>query len=147
MDHYPEVNILERECPREDWASSRHHSDSSDNKASIRTSLDEKSDSQESLPPPQYTSFPTPSIESEEKQHSRSDSVHEISNDDAETKAEIIEAVTALYADAPPPYSKKQYEGKSEEQKRIMRMRDYARALSRMMGRQLVSGLNRDAQE
>jgi hypothetical protein len=62
--------------------------------------------------------------------------VHSASN--TETK---IEADFAQYTDAPPPYSSKQYEGKSEEQQHRMRVADYAKELNRQMGRQLVKGL------
>ncbi|KAH7380158.1 hypothetical protein BKA66DRAFT_368563, partial [Pyrenochaeta sp. MPI-SDFR-AT-0127] len=63
------------------------------------------------------------------------------SDTEKSTKPLPIEAELARYMDAPPPYSEKQYEGKSEEEQSNMRKRDYARELSRMMGRQLVRGL------
>lgn len=56
-------------------------------------------------------------------------------------KVERLEAEYARYTDAPPPYSEKAYEGKSEAESTKMRMGDYAKELSRMMGRQLVRGL------
>lgn len=147
MDHYPEFNVSERECPREDWSSSRHDSASSINKAAIQHSIETKSDSQESDAPPQYTSFPTPSIHSEAQPVSRSDSVYDTSSDEKDIKSNSIEAEYARYTDAPPPYSAKQYEGKSEEERSSMRKRDYARELSRMMGRQLVRGLKSEKTE
>ncbi|KAF2828437.1 hypothetical protein CC86DRAFT_273672, partial [Ophiobolus disseminans] len=50
----------------------------------------------------------------------------------------------AHFTDAPPPFSEKQYEGKSEEQQTKMRRADYAKEINRMMGKQLVAGLKSD---
>lgn len=52
-----------------------------------------------------------------------------------------IDAEYAQYTDAPPPFSEKQYEGKSEEEQTQMRKDDYAKEIKRMMGKQLVRGL------
>jgi hypothetical protein len=69
----------------------------------------------------------------------RNDSAN--STTDETAKSRHIEAEYSQYTNAPPPYSEKQYEGKSEEQQTQMRMTDYAKELKRMMGRQLVRGL------
>jgi hypothetical protein len=131
MDNYPQFDVSEREC------SSRPDSTSSSiNKVSLQHSLDNKTSQDGHLALPQYTSFPPPSNASEQEQL-RNDSVHSTLSTD-ETK---IEAECARYTDAPPPYSEKQYEGKSEEQQTKMRMADYAKELKRAMGRQLVRGL------
>lgn len=58
-----------------------------------------------------------------------------------DVKSHSVEAEYKRYIDAPPPYSEKAYEGKSEEEQTNMRMKDYARELSRIMGRQLVKDL------
>jgi hypothetical protein len=131
MDNYPQFDVSEREC-----SSRRDSTSSSINKVSLQHSLDNKTSQDGHLAPPQYTSFPPPSNASEQERL-RNDSVHSTSNTD-EIK---IEAEYAQYTDAPPPYSEKQYEGKSEEQQTKMRMADYAKELKRMMGRQLVRGL------
>lgn len=137
MDHYPEFNVEEREC-----ASRRTSNGSSINKASMQHSLDNKTQAGH-LAPPQYTSFPPPDNASEQEQREqreRNDSLDSASNED-EAKSQHIEAEYSRYTDAPPPYSEKQYEGKSEEQQTKMRMADYAKEIKRMMGRQLVRGL------
>lgn len=69
----------------------------------------------------------------------RKDSIHT-----DEQTAEKLKADFARYTDAPPPYSEEQYEDKTEEQQLSMRTHDYAKELSRMMGRQLVRGLKTD---
>ncbi len=74
--------------------------------------------------------------------HSRSDSVHDMSDQETdEVSSEDIEEAFARYTDASPPCEESQYAGKSEEEQANMRRRDYAKELSRMMGRQLVEGL------
>jgi hypothetical protein len=128
MDSYPQFDVSEREC------SSRRDSNSSSITKAMRT-LDTKTTQNGHLAPPQYTSFPSPSAAAEQERL-RNDSVHSTSN--TETK---IAAEYAQYTDAPPPYSSKQYEGKSEEQQHKMRIADYAKELKRQMGRQLVKGL------
>lgn len=128
MDHYPEVSINERECPREDWSSSRHDSASSVDKAVVEQTNGHQAENH-------YTSFPSPSHMSKQRTDSSS------SNESSREKGRQIEAKYARYTDAPPPYSEKQYEGKSDDEQTNMRMTDYAKELSRMMGRQLVKGL------
>lgn len=64
-----------------------------------------------------------------------------------DVKVEQLEAEYARYTDAPPPYEEKAYEGKSEAERTRMRMGDYAKELSRMMGRQLVRGLKAGEKE
>jgi hypothetical protein len=56
-------------------------------------------------------------------------------------KSQTIEADYARYTDAPPPYTEKQYEGKSEDEQNVMRIKDYTKEISRLMGHQLVRGL------
>jgi hypothetical protein len=135
MDHYPQVNVEEREC-----ASRRDSNASSINKTSMQHSLNHKTH-ESHLVPPQYTSFPSPDNHDGDEQHrDRNDSFHSTADED-EAKSQHIEAEYARYTDAPPPYSEKQYEGKSEEQQVQMRMADYAKEIKRMMGKQLVRGL------
>jgi hypothetical protein len=128
MDSYPQFGVSEREC------SSRRDSNSSSITKPSHT-LSTKPTQNGHPTSPQYTSFPSPSAAAEQERL-RNDSVHSASN--TETK---IEADFAQYTDAPPPYSSKQYEGKSEEQQHRMRVADYAKELNRQMGRQLVKGL------
>ena len=134
MDHYPKVNASEREC-----ASSRPSTSSSPKKHHRKRSLVTKAQD-EHIAPPQYTSFPSPSNVSEEQKHSRNGSIQTIHNDD-DAKVHHIETECAQYMDAPPPYSEKAYEGKSEDEQTRMRMADYAKELKRIMGKQLVRGL------
>ncbi|KAF1836965.1 hypothetical protein BDW02DRAFT_492524 [Decorospora gaudefroyi] len=68
-------------------------------------------------------------------------------SDSTSSSGERIEAEYARYTDAPPPYSEKQYEGKSENEQNHMRMTDYSKEIARMMGRQLVRGLKIDDAE
>ncbi|KAF9739916.1 hypothetical protein PMIN06_010026 [Paraphaeosphaeria minitans] len=49
---------------------------------------------------------------------------------------------TAFDPDAPPPYREEEFQGKSKDEVRRMRKRDYAVEISRLMGRQLVRGMN-----
>ncbi|KAJ4377780.1 hypothetical protein N0V83_000610 [Neocucurbitaria cava] len=137
MDRYPQVKVSERECPHEDFSSSRHDSGSSINKAALQRSLDTNSHNQDSSALPQYTSFPPPSNHSQQ----RTDSTNSSKSSPDEETDQRIDAEFARYTDAPPPYSEKQYEGKSEQETSNMRMKDYAKEISRMMGRQLVRGL------
>lgn len=124
MDQYPELNVNERE----DRSSSRHDSGNSVSKATVHQTNSQHEDTQ-------YTSFPPPSTHSSHRSNS--------SNSDTSTgeKSQQIEAEYARYTDAPPPYSEKQYEGKSDDEQNNMRMTDYAKEISRQMGRQLVTGL------
>ena len=142
MDHYPEVNVSERECPREDWSSSRHDSASSIIKATIQTSPETQSDKSDS--PPHYESFPPPS---EQEKHQAKATHHVVDDDDSDQdsivsemqkKAHALMEEYAQYLDAPPPYPKIQLEGKTEEEKLALRMQDYSRGISQIMGRQLV---------
>ncbi|KAJ4338590.1 hypothetical protein N0V87_003920 [Didymella glomerata] len=72
----------------------------------------------------------------------RKDSIHT-----DEQTAQKLKAEFARYTDAPPPYSEEQYADKTEEQQLSMRTHDYAKELSRMMGRQLVHGLRTDEED
>jgi hypothetical protein len=87
------------------------------------------------LPDDCYTSFPPPSNSSLH----RINSAHSIPS--TPDKTHTIEAEYAQYTDAPPPYTKNQYEGKSENEQNTMRSKDYAKEISRMMGHQLVRSL------
>jgi hypothetical protein len=116
MDHYPEVAASEREC------------------ASRRTS-DSKSSTHQPRKASPYDGQHAPPLFNEARD--RNDSVH---SEESTASQNLAERYTQ-YTDAPPPYSEKQYEGKSEEQQTKMRMTDYAKELKRMMGKQLVRGL------
>ncbi|KAG9192885.1 hypothetical protein G6011_11619 [Alternaria panax] len=137
MDHYLEVSVNEREDPSSE-ISSRHDSSSSVAKASgagrQRPSTVDSQDSTVARSS-SYHSFPSPSTH-------RSDS-----DFSTYSSAQRIDAEYAQYTDAPPPYSEKQYEGKSADEQNNMRMKDYAKEISRMMGRQLVRGLKFDDKE
>ena len=111
MDHYPEVNVSQREC------ASRTES----NASSIHKI--QHYDTKNMHSPPQYIPDAAP--------RDRNDSV----------ASDKLVAEYAQYTDAPPPYSEQQYKGKSEEQQNKMRMADYAKEIKRMMGKQLVRGL------
>jgi hypothetical protein len=49
---------------------------------------------------------------------------------------------TAFDAEAPPRYREEDFAGKSKDEVRRMRKRDYAIDISRMMGKQLVRGVH-----
>ncbi|KAJ4322827.1 hypothetical protein N0V94_002208 [Neodidymelliopsis sp. IMI 364377] len=146
MDHYPEVNVEEREYPS---SASRHDSASSIAKAAnfhsppslvpSRRQSHTMSATQSNASAQQQPSSNPPSSDTSEQQL-RKDSIMHVNDETAEK----IKAEFARYTDAPPPYSKQQYENKSEEQTLNMRTHDYAKELSRMMGRQLVRGLKTD---
>lgn len=151
MDHYPEVNVEVQEHPS---SASRH-----DSASSITKAVDFHSPPS-LLPSPQpshnmaTTATPNTSTQKQQKSASnpptsdatepqeRKDSIHT-----DEQTAENLKAELARYTDAPPPFSEDQYENKTEEQQLSMRAHDYAKELSRMMGRQLVRGLNTDNKE
>lgn len=155
MDHYPEVNVQVQEQPS---SASRHDSASSITKAanfhsppslvpSRQPSHNMSSTTTSSYPVAQHrTSSNSPPLnetaqqaELQADQQERKDSIHT----DEET-AEKLKAEFARYTDAPPPYSEEQYADKTEEQQLSMRTHDYAKEISRMMGRQLVRGLRTD---
>ncbi|KAI4945506.1 hypothetical protein J4E91_007848 [Alternaria rosae] len=143
MDHYPEVSVNERETPSS-MLSSRHDSASSIAKAAAAgqrpsgASTTDDSTARNSS----YHSFPSPST------HSSNHSTHRsVSSSSSNSNVQRIEAEYARYTDAPPPYSEKAYEGKSDDERNSMRMTDYAKEISRMMGRQLVRGLKVDERE
>ncbi|KAH6859020.1 hypothetical protein BKA58DRAFT_52110 [Alternaria rosae] len=143
MDHYPEVSVNERETPSS-MLSSRHDSASSIAKAAAAgqrpsgASTTDDSTARNSS----YHSFPSPSTHSSNHSTHRSDS-----SSSSNSNVQRIEAEYARYTDAPPPYSEKAYEGKSDDERNSMRMTDYAKEISRMMGRQLVRGLKIDERE
>ncbi|KAH9871670.1 hypothetical protein J1614_005925 [Plenodomus biglobosus] len=124
MDHYPEANVQGRSA-----SSSRHDSASSVDKTRAQQSNNTSTQGQDT----QYTSFPPPSSVSNRSNSANSDSFNQ------ETKS--IEARYARYTDAPPQYTEQQYEGKSEDEQNSMRMSDYAKEISRIMGRQLVKDM------
>lgn len=78
----------------------------------------------------------------QQEQQDRKDSIHT-----DEQTAQKLKAEFARYTDAPPPYSEEQYADKTEEQQLCMRTHDYAKELSRIMGRQLVRGLKTDDED
>lgn len=157
MDHYPEVNVEVQEHPS---SASRHDSASSVAKAadfhsppslvpsrqpshnmSSATAPSNTSTQQRiSSDPP--TSDATEQQVEQQEQQDRKDSIHT-----DEQTAQKLKAEFARYTDAPPPYSEEQYADKTEEQQLSMRTHDYAKELSRMMGRQLVRGLRTDEEE
>ncbi|RAR07963.1 hypothetical protein DDE82_002626 [Stemphylium lycopersici] len=146
MDHYPEVRVNERETPTS-RISSRHDSASSVAKAAVAPQSSSNTNTQtkdDSTAPrsSSYHSFPSPSTHSSDLSAYRSNS-----SSSANSNLQRIEAEYARYTDAPPPYSEKQYEGKTNDEQTSMRMTDYAKELSRMMGRQLVRGLKIDERQ
>ncbi|CAN9170408.1 unnamed protein product [Alternaria alternata] len=145
MDHYPEVSVNERETPSS-RISSRHDSASSVAKAAAAAAHQRPAtiDTEDNTAAraSSYHSFPSPSTHSSDHSAHRSDS-----NFSTNSSAQRIEAEYARYTDAPPPYSEKQYEGKSADEQNNMRMKDYAKEISRMMGRQLVRGLKIDERQ
>ncbi|KZM28418.1 hypothetical protein ST47_g429 [Ascochyta rabiei] len=147
MDHYPEINVEEREYL---LSASRQNSGSSIPKApdfhsppSLVPSR-QSSHTMSSAGAPtstllqQQTASHPPSSDATE-QPERKDSIHT-----DEKTAEKLKAEFMRYTDAPPPYSEEQYENKTEEQQLSMRTQDYAKEISRMMGRQLVTGIKTD---
>ncbi|KAI4613055.1 hypothetical protein J4E80_007111 [Alternaria sp. BMP 0032] len=126
MDHYPEVSVNERETPSS-MLSSRHDSASSIAKAAAAG---------------QRPSGASTTDDSAARNSSYTDS-----SSSSNSNLQRIEAEYARYTDAPPPYSEKAYEGKSDDERNSMRMTDYAKEISRMMGRQLVRGLKIDERE
>ncbi|EMD61068.1 hypothetical protein COCSADRAFT_238912 [Bipolaris sorokiniana ND90Pr] len=137
MDHYPTVSVNERETPTS-RISSRHDSVSSVGKTSTRSKRSSTMQTTSSAERQSYSyhSFPSPSTHSPVSNSSRSNS--STSN---HSNFQRIEEEYARYTNASPPYSEKQYEGKTDEEKSSMRMKDYTKELSRIMTRQLVRGL------
>jgi hypothetical protein len=131
MDRYPETSVREYESAREDSTSSQHGSVNSVTNAAIQHTIETKFNP----PGDRHTSFPPPS----------NSSLHRINSTPSiastADKTHTIEAEYAQYTDAPPPYTEKQYEGKSGNEQNTMRSKDYAKEISRMMGHQLVRGL------
>ncbi|EUC49275.1 hypothetical protein COCMIDRAFT_84952 [Bipolaris oryzae ATCC 44560] len=137
MDHYPTVSVNERETPSS-RISSRHDSVSSVGKTSTRSKRSSTMQTTSSAERQSYSyhSFPSPSTHSPVSNSSRSSS-----STSSHSNFQRIEEEYARYTNAPPPYSEKQYEGKTDEEKTSMRMKDYTKELSRIMTRQLVRGL------
>jgi len=137
MDNYTEATSIERE--RQDGSPSRHDSISSVKKVTT-AQLDSQSSHKDNM---QFTSFPS----STSRSPNRPDSVRSTSSDEDGSQDQDIEDKYARYTHAPPPYSETQYKGKTEEEQSTMRMTDYAKELSRIMGRQIVRGLKQDAKQ
>jgi hypothetical protein len=139
MEHYSDISVNEREY-RDALAASRHDSASSVAKAAAhQTALRQEHATERSS---SYQSFPSPS------DHSSNHSVHRTDSSSSNAESDQrLEAEYARYTNAPPPYAEKEYEGKDEEEQTYMRMTDYAKEISRMMGRQLVSGMKLDKSE
>jgi hypothetical protein len=131
MDRYPDISVREHKSARENSTSSLHGSVDSVTNAAIQHTIETKLN----LPGGRYTSFPPPSNSSLDRINSAN------STASASDTTYTIEAEYAQYTDAPPPYTDKQYEGKSESDQNTMRSEDYAKEISRMMGRQLVRSL------
>ncbi|CAN9344425.1 unnamed protein product [Alternaria alternata] len=131
MDRYLETSVREYEFARENSTSSQHGFMNSATNAAFQHTIETKLN----LPGDRYTSFPPPSNSSLH----RINSTHSIAS--TVNKTHTIEAEYAQYTDAPPPYTEKQYEGKSENEQNTMRSKDYAKEISRFMGHQLVRGL------
>jgi hypothetical protein len=131
MNRCPETSVREYKSARKDSTSSRHGSVHTVTNAAIQYTIKTRLN----LPDDCYTSFPPPSNFSLDRINS--------ANSTASTsdKTHNIEAECAQYTDAPPPYTDKQYEGKSENEQNTMRPEDYAMEISRMMGNQLVRSL------
>jgi len=121
MDHHAAVDLHNR------------HASASSDKDATPPSHSKKSTPEQVTG---YTSFPSPSAASH-RTHSATS--HSSSSKEASLR---IEAKYARYTDAPPQYTEQQYQGKSEEEQISMRISDYAKEISRAMGRQLVRGLN-----
>lgn len=85
--------------------------------------------------PIRYTSFPSPSAAAHRAKPATS-------SPRSNEESRRIEAKYARYTDAPPQYTDHQYAGKSEAEQISMRISDYAKEISRAMGRQLVRDLN-----
>lgn len=157
MDHYPEVNVEVQEHPS---SASRHDSASSVTKAAdfhsppslvpsrqpshnmSSTTAPSNTSTQQHTSSDPATSDATEQQFEQQEQEDRKDSIHT-----DEQTAQKLKAELARYTDAPPPYSEEQYAHKTEEQQLSMRTHDYAKELSRMMGRQLVRGLKTDDEE
>jgi hypothetical protein len=131
MDRHPEINVREYKFARGNSTSSQDGSVHSITNAAIQHTIETKFN----LPDNRYTSLRTPSNSSLH----RINSAHFIAS--TADKTHTIEAEYAQYTDAPPPYTENQYKGKSENEQNAMRSKDYAKEISRMMGRQLVRGL------
>lgn len=143
MDHYPEVNVEVQEHPT---SASRHDSASSISKGATFHSPPSLVPSRQ--PSNMSSTAPSSSVQAQQRTISdpptsdatasqeRKDSVHTDEKTAAKLKAEF-----ARYTDAPPPFSEEQYENKTEEEQLSMRAHDYAKEISRMMGRQFVRGL------
>ncbi|KAF1947686.1 hypothetical protein EJ02DRAFT_1997 [Clathrospora elynae] len=125
MDHYPAINTQEHGFP----STSRQDSSSSVSKVTPGAPG-------ESAPQAPYAAF------SSSSRHESGISTRSISP--MGEKALRIDAEYARYTDASPPYSEKEYEGRSEQDQTSMRREDYAKEISRAMGRQLVVGLKLD---
>lgn len=151
MDHYPEVNVEEREYPS---SASRHDSATLVTKDSDFHSppsvIPSRQPSHAMSPvaappdtPAHQQTTPNSSTLVATEQQGRKNSLYI-----DEQTVEKIKAEFARYTDAPPPFTEQQYKNKTEEQALSMRTQDYAKELSRMMGRQLVRGLEtNDAEE
>lgn len=150
MDHYPEVNVEVQEQPS---SASRHDSASSVTKGTdfhsppsiissrqpshIMNSTVTLSDTSNEQQINQNSSIPDAS-----EPQDRKDSVHT-----DEQTAQKLKAEFSRYTDAPPPFTKDEYENKTEEQQLSMRSHDYAKEISRLMGRQFVRGLKTDGSD
>jgi hypothetical protein len=128
MDQFCATSVRGIESARQNSTSPRHGSVHSVTNAAIQHTIETKLN----LLDDRCTLFQPPSDSS----LYRIISAHSIASSADNT--DIIEAEYAQYTDAPPPYTENQYEGKSENEQKSMRTKDYAKEISRMMGLQLV---------
>lgn len=137
MDRYPKVNVRVSNITLGNLTTSRHSSEDRATNAAIQHTIETKLNLSEN----KYASFLAPNNTSPYRIKS--------TLPDAATadKPQIIEADYAQYTDAPPPYTEKQYEGKSEDEQNVMRIKDYTKEISRLMGQQLVRGTKSGKEE
>ncbi|KAF2133363.1 hypothetical protein P153DRAFT_281995, partial [Dothidotthia symphoricarpi CBS 119687] len=130
MGHYPEIRVSEHE-----HSDLRHDSASSVTKSKVsRAPPTQRLDSNDTLP--ESVSSP------DSAQHLiDSDSAEVDTVGDMDLNSHTVEAEYRRYTHAPPPYSEDAYDGKTEDEQNGMRIRDYAREISRQMGKQLVKDL------
>lgn len=132
MDNPQDTSIQQRNDAHEEWNAARHDSANSVKQNNTQRSGDKSHDEDS-----RYTTFSLPTNLSERTDSSISDRSYNGSNP--------IDIKYAQYTEAPVMYTEEQYEGKTEEEQSHMRMTDYAKEISRMMGHQIVRGLKDNA--
>lgn len=129
-DRYPKVNVRESHITLGNLTTSRNDSEDWTTNATIQYTIETKL----KISNNEHASFPANNTSPYRIKSTLPDAA-------TANKPHIIEADYAQYTDAPPPYTEKQYEGKSEDEQNIMRINDYTKEISRLMGQQLVRGL------